>query len=477
MENQKLQEKFKSTYQKFFAEHKIIISLPTIIENIWANENRGVSFFSITNSRIYLAESNNKSKKRIKYYDYQKDKRIKKDQYNKYWSINILSEIDPKLIKNFESIIEEGNAFLEKKIETNNNIKWETYLQNISYSTTNWKDSIVFNTWYEKLHRAYDQIRKNKIQKEQNIRICYIPEETNKTKKIKQKNKTHKWIKEQKYTNEFLRKLLPRQRPQRENKNTEANYQDIEAKRFIDIYNKRDNDSIDKINQISLKKISEIKKKETRRKLLKIHQILTKKRIIFIWWNKNYFKIININANEEDIEKNLYAEWVVFTKNKINWINNWIKIEQNIKKRIINDLIPKNSFILDSHNKDCKIGNYEELCKNRKNDIIIDPVYNKIFIFWEKVKSNEIHSQTMTVEILSHLLKNINQNIPNTRLSPSSYSKNKNDMFSKIISPLKKITKQKVGKEIPLTCSWSLHDFNIKLNSSKIKFWIIREFN
>jgi len=473
-----LQERFKQTYQNFFAEHKMVISIPIIIENIWTTKSRGISSFSTINSKVYLAKKSSKTKKWIKYYDYQKDKRIKEDQQDKTTSINILSETNPKLIKNFNKIIIEWINFLNNNINNKEIYEWEKYTNDISYSAINGKNSIIFDTWHEKIHRTYNEIRQNNSKKEQDIRICYISEETNKHKNLKIQNKQKDENKSQKYSNEFLKKLLPRQRPQRDTANTDIIYKETEAKRFLESYCINNIEAINTINQISLKHISEIKNKDIRNKILTIYQELNKEKNIFISWWWKYFKIINIKGNEkEHIEKNLYAKSINFTKSNLKEYSIGIKIEQNIEKRIINKIIPKNSFILNSHNEDCKIWDYEELCKSRWNDIIIDPIYNKIFILWKKVNSDEIHSQTMTVEILSHLLENINISIPNTKLSPSSYSKNKNDMFSKIVSPLRKITKQKIWKEIPLTCSGSLHDFNIKLKKSKIKFGIIKEFN
>jgi hypothetical protein len=52
----------------------------------------------------------------------------------------------------------------------------------------------------------------------------------------------------------------------------------------------------------------------------------------------------------------------------------------------------------------------------------------KIFLRGQKLTSKDLHSQSATVELISRLVKNINQEIPNKNLPISTYSKNKNDM-------------------------------------------------
>jgi hypothetical protein len=56
----------------------------------------------------------------------------------------------------------------------------------------------------------------------------------------------------------------------------------------------------------------------------------------------------------------------------------------------------------------------------------------------KKLTSQDIHSQNTTVDILSQLLLSANKELSNKHFSLSSYTKNKNEMVSKIILPLKK---------------------------------------
>jgi len=102
-----------------------------------------------------------------------------------------------------------------------------------------------------------------------------------------------------------------------------------------------------------------------------------------------------------------------------------------------------NNFFLET-NQGERIFNTRKIWNTIKNyDIILNTIENKIYLQGKKLNSSEIHSQIMTIELLLQLIKKTENIIHNKELQPSTYSKNKNDMNSKIILPLKKIIKKK----------------------------------
>ncbi len=108
-------------------------------------------------------------------------------------------------------------------------------------------------------------------------------------------------------------------------------------------------------------------------------------------------------------------------------------------------------------------------------DIMINTIENKIYIWWKKLTSKELHSQSMTIELLTKLLQQPKQTLYNQDLTPSSYSKNKNDMNSKIIIPLKRVIKKRLGKALQLSCMWQLHHFFIERDPNNIKIAIVQQ--
>jgi hypothetical protein len=77
---------------------------------------------------------------------------------------------------------------------------------------------------------------------------------------------------------------------------------------------------------------------------------------------------------------------------------------------------------------------------------------NKIYINGRKLTSEDLHSQTATVDILKILIENVGKDISNKDFVVSSYSKNKNDMLGKIVLPLIELIEKKKKKKMPLIC-------------------------
>ncbi|MEI8009331.1 MAG: hypothetical protein WCI00_08460 [bacterium] len=77
---------------------------------------------------------------------------------------------------------------------------------------------------------------------------------------------------------------------------------------------------------------------------------------------------------------------------------------------------------------------------------------NKIFINGRKLTSEDLHSQTATVDILKILIENTGKDVSNRTFVVSSYSKNKNDMLGKIVLPFIELIEKETGKKMPLIC-------------------------
>jgi hypothetical protein len=84
--------------------------------------------------------------------------------------------------------------------------------------------------------------------------------------------------------------------------------------------------------------------------------------------------------------------------------------------------------------------------------LLLDIVDNRIFINGKKVTSDDLHSQSATIEILKILIKNLGNDISNKDLPISSYSKNKNEMLGKIVIPLIELVAKEMNSKLPLIC-------------------------
>ncbi len=187
---------------------------------------------------------------------------------------------------------------------------------------------------------------------------------------------------------------------------------------------------------------------------------------IQIYWNRQ-LKITNKDINQ--INNSLWYNFTLDYSSNEDWFEvDWVKIEQRKSKWILWEFTSENTIKdfwsnwISTEFFDYK-KDWDNILKKKKN-LILDTINNKMFINSKKMTSKDIHSQSWTIEILKQLLNKQWNEISNKDLSPSSYSKNKNEMIWKIIIPLIKIFEKNTWEKLKLICKWSIYDFYIKLN-------------
>jgi hypothetical protein len=81
------------------------------------------------------------------------------------------------------------------------------------------------------------------------------------------------------------------------------------------------------------------------------------------------------------------------------------------------------------------------------------------------VSSKEILSQQLTIDLLDKFISDESREIHASELPASTYTQNKSEMMSKILSPLMRTVRRRLGKEIQLSCHGSTTDFVIRFES------------
>lgn len=156
-----------------------------------------------------------------------------------------------------------------------------------------------------------------------------------------------------------------------------------------------------------------------------------------------------------------------------------VKIEQHLAEGVRSKFISQGSVSLKKYNLDnssSELSSLEKLEKEKKNiDLLIDIAEERIYVKGEKLISKQLHSSSATIEVLRILLENLGKNVASSNLPESAYNHDRNEMQSKIISPLKKIIKSRTNKELPLNIIGHLVDFYLKLESSELDIRVIEK--
>lgn len=123
------------------------------------------------------------------------------------------------------------------------------------------------------------------------------------------------------------------------------------------------------------------------------------------------------------------------------------------------------------------IGNHRELLKQAENSVVFDAIDGKIYTSNELTSHNEILTQSGTVDVMKVLFENMWSYVNNSKLPPSSYSKNKNEMTGKIIWPLQELVKKKFNEKLDLECTGNIVNFDLKLMPSKLNLHLIKKIH
>lgn len=134
-----------------------------------------------------------------------------------------------------------------------------------------------------------------------------------------------------------------------------------------------------------------------------------------------------------------------------------VRVEQFLEKKLYSKFVSQSALILkilDSTNKvDSRIVTKEEIEKNLPEfDIFGNLNEKKLYINGRPLTSSDVHSTKVTLEIFKTFFENQKKELPSQAFPPSSYTRDRNLMESKIIRPFlaafKKYTKKSLNLQI-----------------------------
>lgn len=185
------------------------------------------------------------------------------------------------------------------------------------------------------------------------------------------------------------------------------------------------------------------------------------------WFRDTLSESIHQTAIQCGGTKLLYTNWIDGTE------HHWLKVEQDLKYNIFSDFLERTHCIVRRVNGKVLVADCESSIERYKSWLLLDTLHNKIYLDGNKLTSQDLHSQSATIEIIKILIQHLGQEVDCKKLPSSTYSKNKNEMVSKIVLPLIDLIEKRTGKKLQLICKWSLYDFYMKLSHSDIDIAVI----
>lgn len=187
-----------------------------------------------------------------------------------------------------------------------------------------------------------------------------------------------------------------------------------------------------------------------------------------------YFPPKKFRAAVEEVVEDMRKEvddavHIDFSSRYDGWGKKGLRVEQAISHKVFSGFTNKNAKRVTVYTKAGSKAKIAERVSNKKYDVVVNKVDDKIYIAGQECSSKELPSQKATVEILSALLDHEGKAVSNIDLPKNSYTSYRNELQGKIITPLVKLVKQRTGKELDLHIEGKLMNFNVSLDIDGLK--------
>lgn len=166
---------------------------------------------------------------------------------------------------------------------------------------------------------------------------------------------------------------------------------------------------------------------------------------------------------------------IVYSYHQDGWEKQWLRIEQDINHHRFSRSVMWNTYTLIQNDGSMTIGELSSLRSNNNCDLVFDLSSSKIYVWGEKLTSQDLHSQSTTIELFQKYLENGFTDVHSNQLSRSSYSRQKSEMSSKILIPLKKMIKSKLSVDFDVKLEWGSSSYTMHVDHApQLKLWFIK---
>ncbi len=155
-----------------------------------------------------------------------------------------------------------------------------------------------------------------------------------------------------------------------------------------------------------------------------------------------------------------------------------ILVEQDLNSKIYSEFISNGAVQVTSISPDLSLSSQvfsKEKFMELKDDmdILLDEADSKIYMKGQEITSSEILSSKTTIKVLKTLIDQHGKEVKAKDFGRGSYFDERNEFQSKILTPLSKTCKKRLGKTLEITLNGGLDEFNVKLLPSSLHIHIL----
>jgi hypothetical protein len=149
-----------------------------------------------------------------------------------------------------------------------------------------------------------------------------------------------------------------------------------------------------------------------------------------------------------------------------------MRVDQYVEKGLRSSHVPRGSVKVTHYEGDITKSNVERVFTMPDADIVLDAVKGKFFVKGSPVTSKDLPSQKAAVIFMQSLLSN-DRLLGKEDMPKGSYFAYRNELTGKIVSPLVKIVKSQLGRDLGIEISGGLTRFQVKWKHDGISIAIV----
>lgn len=169
--------------------------------------------------------------------------------------------------------------------------------------------------------------------------------------------------------------------------------------------------------------------------------------------------------------------WLTYSSPRDGIEERGLVIEQHLAENIYSPIVSHGSVVINSYSTqgiNTLTLTSEEFEKKKKQfPVIFDTTTRDIYIHGRQLTSKDVKSAKTTVALCAYLLSRIGENISKTELPPSSYTIDRNEVQSKIITPLQNTLKKSLRETLPLKISGPIRQYLIRLDPPPFEVYVL----
>ncbi|MFH0852949.1 MAG: hypothetical protein V1853_00905 [bacterium] len=152
-------------------------------------------------------------------------------------------------------------------------------------------------------------------------------------------------------------------------------------------------------------------------------------------------------------------------------------VEQMLSQDVYSNFISKGSVVLDMFSKTGKTSltmTMEQFEGKRDTfPLFFDLTTKSILIHGHHLDSKELKSAIATIKIFKVMADHLNESLDKTSLPVCSYTADRNELQSKIITPLQKAIKTKLQQSLPINLQGPIRKYTIKMESPQFEVYFL----